>query len=157
MNSRIPVLALLIAGLAACGGSDPVSEQANNIDSASNVAIVPADESAAAGDTGTGEIGSALIPSALHGKWGMTPQDCTTTRGDAKGLMEISANRIRFYESVARPSPGVQTADDSVSGNFAFTGEGTNWTRYQTLELQDGKLVRTESSPMVSYTYVRCS
>jgi hypothetical protein len=140
--------------LAACGGRDPVAPEANDLAGTAEVEVLPPDESTAANTDGGG--GGPLIPAALHGRWGLSPGDCTSTRGDAKGLLTITADQLRFYESVARPSPGVQTADRYVSGNFAFTGEGTSWTRYQTLELRNGTLVRTENEPTQRHTYVRC-
>jgi hypothetical protein len=51
----------------------------------------------------------------------------------------------------------LKTSPDSASGDFAFTGEGMTWKKYEALELQDNKLVRTESSPMTSFTYARCT
>jgi hypothetical protein len=32
-----------------------------------------------------------------------------------------------------------------------------DWKKYEALELRDNKLVRTESSPMKSYAYARCT
>ncbi len=93
----------------------------------------------------------------FHGRWGLTPGDCTSTRGDAKGLLIVAADKLTFYESRAVPKGNVETSADSFSADFAFTGEGQSWTRYQSLELQKGgKLVRTESGPMASYTYAQC-
>jgi hypothetical protein len=86
----------------------------------------------------------------------MTPADCTSTRGDAKGLLIVSSDGLRFYESRAVPARNAQKSDDSFSADFAFTGEGQSWSKFQTLTLDDDKLVRTESSPMASFTYVRC-
>ena len=86
----------------------------------------------------------------------MTPADCTSMRGDAKGLLVVSADGMVFYESRATPVRNAQKSDDSFSADFAFTGEGQSWTKFQTLTLDDDKLVRTESSPMASFTYVRC-
>ena len=97
------------------------------------------------------------IPASLHGRWGMTPADCTSTRGDAKGLLIVSADGLKFYESVAKPAGELKTSDDSASGDFAFTGEGMTWKKYEALEIQSNKLVRTESSPMKSFAYVRCA
>lgn len=147
--------------LAACGRPDAVAHNEQD------AAALPAPTSAATPSptdappaTSTkpapvAGVGSA-IPSALHGRWGLTPADCTSTRGDAKGLLVVEPGRLVFYESRAVPSPGVQTSPNSVSGNFAFTGEGQEWTKYETLELQDTKLVRTERDPLASFTYVRC-
>lgn len=160
----IVLTAVMSAG--ACSGRDPVADEVNQLAAApTNVGMLPPDESAA---TPTNEQDNGIddptpppaeagkIPASLHGRWGMTPADCTSTRGDAKGLLTVSADSLRFYESVAKPAADVRTSDNSVSGNFAFTGEGMTWTKFEALELQRGKLVRTESDPMTSYTYARC-
>lgn len=157
-----------VAALVACSGSDPVADNVANA-AAPEVDVLPADESAATptnqleegddeaanGDDASTPAGK--IPAALHGRWGMTPGDCTSTRGDNKGMMIVSADGVRFYEAQARPAPDVKTSADSISGSFDFTGEGMTWKKYQVLELQKGKLVRTESDPMASYTYARCT
>lgn len=168
------LLALAFA-LTACGGNDPVAEEAENtagLPSIDNVAggrdgVPSADGAAPNGATtspnaqGSSDFPSnpspaATIPATLHGRWGMTPADCTTTRGDAKGLLVVSSDGLRFYESRATPVRNVEKTSASISADFAFTGEGQTWTKFQTLTLEDDKLVRTESSPMASFTYVRC-
>jgi len=147
--------------LAACGRPDAVANGANNVDALPTVntpAPSPAGAppaNAAANTSGTPAPASA-IPAALQGRWGLTPVDCTSTLNDAKGLLIVNADELRFYESRAVPSPGVETSPDSVSGNFAFTGEGQEWDKYETLTLQKGKLIRTERDPVASFTYVRC-
>ncbi|HEX2804208.1 MAG TPA: hypothetical protein VHN55_09565 [Sphingomicrobium sp.] len=96
------------------------------------------------------------MPAALHGRWGLTPGDCTSTRGDAKGLLVVTADRLQFYESRAVPAGDVDVSPDSISGDFSFAGEGQEWTKHLSLELQDKKLVRTERDPNASFTYARC-
>lgn len=162
MRFRVPVISLaLICALAACGKPDPVADNATGAN-----LPVPANEpeptplggppdnttDSTVAPTST----AALIPAALQGRWGLTPGDCTSTRGDAKGLLVVSSNEMRFYESRAVPSPGAQADKTSINGNFDFTGEGQSWTKFETLELQKDKLVRTESNPAASYTYAKC-
>jgi hypothetical protein len=101
-------------------------------------------------------VPAPAIPAALQGRWGLTPADCVAAPGDAKGLLVITPGELRFYESRAVPSPGVQIASDSIRGNFLFTGEGQNWTKVETLERRKEKLVRTETEPTASYTYAKC-
>jgi hypothetical protein len=154
-----PISLVPLVLLAACSRPDPV---ANN---EADAALLPAPANAStASPTGgppakaappTAGVGSSL-PASLQGRWGLTPGDCTSTRGDAKGLLVVGPGELRFYESRAVPSPGIHTSPNSASGNFAFTGEGQEWTKYETLQLQDGKLVRTERDPNASFTYVRC-
>ena len=143
----------------ACSGRDPVADEAND------AATTPAQEAAVAPEVSNAVPSSGLaalpdsvtIPTFLHGRWGLTPGDCTSTRGDAKGLLVVSADQLKFYESVGKPTGPLEVSPDSASGDFAFTGEGMTWKKYQALELQNGKLVRTESSPMASFTYARCT
>jgi hypothetical protein len=160
---------VMITGLmsmVACSGRDSVvADEANNLAAApADVDVLPADESAATPanelENGTAEPvndGARAIPASLHGRWGLTPADCTSTRGDAKGLLIVSADSLKFYESVGRPAGTLKTSANSASGDFAFTGEGMTWKKYEALELQDNKLVRTESDPMTSFTYARCA
>lgn len=97
------------------------------------------------------------IPAALQGRWGLTPADCTTALGDAKGLMVINSDELRFYESRAVPAGDVAADANSISGNFSFTGEGQRWTKYEALKVQNHGLVRTEMNPTASFTYAKCS
>ena len=159
-----------VTTLVACSGRDPVADNLNNASAAPvDVDVLPPDESVATPtndlengddeDVNVGEAGgdSDAIPAAFHGRWGMTPADCMPNRSDNKGLLVVSADGIRFYEALAKPAGELRFTPKSVSGSFAFTGEGQNWKRHEVLELQDHKLVRTESDPMASYTYARCT
>ena len=161
------ILIMLTIATAACGKTDPVAEDANDTAALpapadANVsnptgAAPPANSSAEAG-VGTGSSTSAAaIPAFLHGRWGLMPGDCTSTRGDNKGLLTVGADGLRFYESRAVPVAHVNTSAESFSAEYAFSGEGMQWKKFQTLELQDDKLVRTESNPTTSYTYARCN
>lgn len=155
-----------IVSIGACSsGGDPVADGANN------VAAIPAEANALTSEgnsvTSRNEVengtadpvndSASTIPASLHGRWGLTPGDCTSTRGDAKGLMIVSAQSLKFYESAAKPAGPLKASANSASGDFTFTGEGMTWKKFQALELQDNKLVRTESDPMASFTYARCA
>lgn len=157
--------ALLVLGttiwMLACSARDPVADNvaAVNLPAPTRATAPspqggpPPDASATATPVSTP---ITAIPAALRGRWGLTPGDCTSTRGDAKGLLVITAKDLNFYESRAVPSPGVTADSDSITGNFAFTGEGQSWTRFETFERQKNLLTRTESNPAASYTYAKC-
>lgn len=153
-------LLLAVLALADCGKPRAVADDANNVDALPAVNVPAPSPTGAPPANATASAGTpaaaGTIPAALQGRWGLTPADCTSTLGDAKGLLIVSADELRFYESRAVPSPGVQTSADSVSGNFAFTGEGQAWEKYESLERQQDKLIRTEQNPVASFTYVRC-
>ena len=121
----------LIAALAACGKPDPVANGANA------VAAIPATDKAAAtpdgraAGRGTGSPPrprpprATPIPAALQGRWGLTPGDCTSALGDAKGLLVINGRELRFYKSRAVPSPGVAADSDSIARQFRLYGRRT--------------------------------
>ncbi|SMF78619.1 hypothetical protein [Allosphingosinicella indica] len=82
--------------------------------------------------------GTATIPAALRGRWGLVAADCTSTRGDAKGLLRIAADTIRFYESRAKLGRVVERDRSRIVADFDFEGEGQTWERRLTLDGQDG-------------------
>jgi hypothetical protein len=162
--NRTPLISLfLMLCIASCGGSDPVDKKA------ANTAGLPDIKASAPSSTGEPHVPTAAagaapapaaavkIPTALHGRWGLTPGDCMSHRGDAKGLLVISDHELRFYESRALPAGDVTTDGTSIAGTFTFTGEGQTWTKYEALSVAKGVLTRTESSPTASFNYARCS
>jgi len=159
---RIPFISILaVLGMVACSGRDPVDDRA------ANAAGLP--DIAARAPTSIGEPHNATepakplpasavtIPAALQGRWGLSPADCMPGRSDAKGLLIVAPGELRFYESRAVPGRDVQADPGSISGHFAFTGEGQSWTRYEALKINKQVLVRTEANPTASFSYAKCS
>ena len=101
------------------------------------------------------------IPAALQGRWGLVPADCTSTRGDAKGLLTIGPATLRFYESHARLEAVKEREESRIAARFAFSGEGMEWRRDMVLDAQGGGkvLIRrefgTDAAPG-GFRYVRC-
>lgn len=165
--TRLPLAFITCAALAACSSPGPVAKDAKNTVSVATT-NKPAPSANASGGPPANQAepdpaptdasaSASALPVALRGRWGLTPGDCTSTRGDAKGLLTIAADGLRFYESRAVPTGDVQTDANSASGTFSFTGEGQTWTKYQSLQLQKTMLIRTESNPTASFTYAKCS
>lgn len=102
------------------------------------------------------QSGAAVsIPAQYRGRWGMVANDCDPRRSDAKGLITIDASTLRFYESRATLKEQRPAIATSFSGLFAFTGEGMNWERVQTLTRTGDTLKRADDEG--SYTYTRCA
>jgi len=160
---RVPILTCaLLLGVAACGGNDPVDKDATGrTDGLPDInATAPSTAGEPHTDTQPAKplpTSPATLPAALQGRWGLTPADCTPGRSDAKGLLTVSAQELGFYESRAVPAAGVTTDAESAAGNFAFTGEGQSWTKYESLKIDKGRLIRTETKPSASLTYAKCS
>lgn len=103
---------------------------------------------------------ATTIPASLQGRWGMVPADCTSTRGDAKGLLTVGPNTLKFYESLGTLARETARSDSMIRGQFAFTGEGMEWTRDVTLSVAGDTLTRTErggDEPGGPFSYTRCA
>lgn len=104
----------------------------------------------------------AAIPTALRGRWGLVPADCTSTRGDAKGLLEVSAGQLKFYESVAKLGAVKEAGETRLRATFDFSGEGQSWAQDVVLDAQDGGqvLIRRDYGPDAMpgpLKYTRCT
>lgn len=165
MKVRVPIISFaLMAIVVACNKPSPVAEGASTITTVPSGASDPAPMPSggapvtASGSSagGTQAPASPAILAAFQGRWGLTPQDCTTALGDAKGLLVISGGEVRFYESRAIPAADAHVANGILTGNFHFAGEGQTWTRFERFERDKDVLVRTESDPAASFTYAKC-
>jgi hypothetical protein len=107
-------------------------------------------------------IANDAIPPAMRGRWGLVAADCTSPNGDAKGLMIVSPDTLKFYESVAKLGMIQRVDADSLAASFEFSGEGHNWVLEVALELSDeGKtLTRRDKGPDAMpepLVYSRCT
>jgi hypothetical protein len=167
--AAIPLVFLLSA--VACSKNQPVNEDAEN---ATGIDQVVAEANATAeavhneaDDTPPAPVTNqqapeiapptpgALIPAQYQGRWGMVPADCTSTKGDAKGLITVGDTSIKFYESTATLMEQRPAKATSFSGVFAFTGEGERWQKVMTLTRSGNSLERADKEG--SFTYKRCA
>jgi len=101
------------------------------------------------------------VPIPFHGRWGINRADCTSTGGDAKGLIMINDARLIFYESRGTLDEVLGATADSFDARYAFTGEGQTWERVERLKLVNDRLQRRTDAapgqePPVNLTYERC-
>ena len=147
-----------LLALAACQPpSDPDAADPGelNIEPADIETLPPSE--IAAPPIASSEPSVTMIPAAYHGRWGMVPGDCTSTRGDNKGLITIGDKTVKFYESLATLKEQRPAAATSFSGLFHFTGEGQTSDRVMNFTRDREKLTRRESDPDSSFNYTRCA
>jgi len=174
MTARFTLPALLALAIAACQQSNDdsnitIDNEINAAEAANaDVETLPPSEESGdpdvtnrpdeADDDGSDDAGQLVIPAAFRGRWGMVPADCTSTRGDAKGLIVIGPTSIKFYESLATLTKVTMDAPENFTGTFSFIGEGQTWTKSQNLKLtgSSNTLVRSDTEPAASYRYKRC-
>lgn len=153
-----PVVAVLTLLLAACGGRDDPSPKEVDvaIANANAQAEAAGDKEASPAPVPAATPTVSEIPMAFHGRWGMVPADCDPARDDAKGLIEIDASSLKFYESRARLTEVTQNAPENFTGTFAFSGEGQEWTRSEKLQLTGSSNTLIRSSDGEDYRYTKC-
>ncbi len=153
----IGLLLPALLALAACdggiqGADTSAEEAAADGQLAANSSVAP---------TPTASAGTAdEIPAALRGRWGLVPADCTSTRGDAKGLLEITGDKLEFYESVATLAEIEEAAPARIRAAFDFEGEGMTWQRDMSLEVENATLIRREYGEDAApepFRYDRCN
>lgn len=159
---RLPFISCFaLLTIAACSSRSPVDAQAR--------ANEPLPEINAPAPSATGEphgktepatsapVASAKIPASLQGRWALAPADCTAPARAAKGLLIVTPDDLHFYESRAVPATDVGLDASSIGGNFAFTGDGRSWTKYEALKFANDRLTRTEINPTASFSYAKCT
>ena len=141
---------------------EPAASEATQAESGSAPIVAEAEQTPGStptsSTTGLPEFG---IPASIQGRWGLVPADCTSTRGDAKGLLIVSATTLTFYESRGTLKRIAERSDTRLRATFAFSGEGMTWARDEVLDVQDGGkiLIRREYGEDAApgpFKYARC-
>lgn len=158
-----PLLLISTAGaalaLAACSSEKAEAPAERESESPSPAVATP--PPAVAEPTASAAKGPQSIPQEVQGRWGLVRADCTTTRGDDKGLVTIGPDELKFYESHAKLGAIAERSDTRIRATFAFTGEGMEWMQDVVLDAQDdGKtLIRRDYGPDAMpgpLKYTRC-
>ena len=152
--------AALVLPLAACSGGAPATDDA---DTDTPVPPTPAPDEATppAKDSGNEGIAgddapAASIPARWHGDWAADEAGCREPDAHIQGLA-ISADALRFHESIAVPR-SVETLDaDSIRVESDYEGEGQQWTATQVLRLSNSDAsLHVDGPDGASMTRVRC-
>ena len=168
-SSLLPVAVMALA-LIACTRADPnnisIDETGNAAAATELETLPPSDEAGAPANQANDAAGNdsasaaAVIPAQYRGRWGLVPADCTSTRGDAKGLIAVDDTTIKFYEARATLKEQRPAIATSFSGVFGYTGEGQTWERIETLTVIGDRMARSSTAPNgdagEALTYTRC-
>jgi hypothetical protein len=151
---------IVLGGLALAGCRVPIPETPNeaSYDEGAVFNSVNAIDPAAAPDASPTDAATApgRLPAAFLGRWGLVPADCTSTRGDAKGLMTVEADRLTFYESRATIARVDTVSPTELKASLAFSGEGQEWTQETPLILEDNGNALTRTADGQTLRYTRC-
>jgi hypothetical protein len=142
----LPAAAIAALALAGCNDTGAPAPQPSPGEAPEVLPALPLPTAVSTSLSAIDPAAPQAIPAALRGRWGLVPDDCTSTRGDAKGLLTIGPDTLTFYESRAKLGQIEEIDDSRIRASFDFSGEGMIWTRDAVLGLKDGgkTLVRRE-------------
>ena len=158
---RLIALVLVIA-VAGCHGHDSARPTHQDNEAAAAIGNAIAANSTAAKLEGlpvpqpSAHALAYQIPTSFIGRWGMTKADCDPDGPAVKGLLTISDDSLKFWESKGNVQQIVRHSPYDITLQLAMTGEGRSWasTTRLVLDAAATELVRNEESH--SYRYRRC-
>ncbi|MFW2850924.1 hypothetical protein ACM61V_03215 [Sphingomonas sp. TX0543] len=145
---------MILVALGACKA--PVAEQRSAAPDP-GIANDAATASGALPTQAPSPIPDKRIPVSFQGRWGLVPADCTTTNGDEKGLMTVTADRLSFYESRATITKLVAVSPTVLDATLAFSGEGQTWEEKTPLTLSENGTVLSRVADGQTLRYTRCA
>lgn len=145
--------------LAACSGAEP---ERDGMPAESTIAQPEAAQASPASQQLNAPATTAAdaIPAAMYGFYDADRVMCSDMHSPTR--LAISSSGVEFYESMARVQNVDIVSKTAITATFAFSGEGSNWTRKMELSLHnDGDTLRrqdlTEGAQETVFTYKRCA
>ena len=155
---RIALLGIALLTLAGC--KVPIPEQQNDAateETGTFNTVNAADLNAPSAAPSDAAVADGKIPAAFLGRWGLVPADCTSTKGDNKGLMTVEADRLTFYESRATIAKLEVVSPTELKATLDFSGEGQTWQQETPLILEDDGNALTRTAEGQTLRYARCA
>lgn len=151
--TRIFIPLAMTGFFAACSAADtqnaeqPVSE--SDMSGAANA------ESGQEADAETGTETLTTIPVAFQGHWDFAEDTCQDPNSEMR--LNITADRITYYESEATPTAITATGENALTIDHQFSGEGDEWQETLGYGLSDDGERLTVTSPDGSMSIrIRC-
>lgn len=160
------MLAAAVMALSACGEPAKTPDEAANTASNASMGNTPSlpQEAAQVETTNTASTDNdrdipTIIPAEFHGRWGLAKNDCPGGATGGQGLLTITGDSLKFYESVGIATKLTTVAPREITGMFDFTGEGQSWQNAITLSLDanGSSLIRKQADAPETYRYTKCA
>lgn len=95
------------------------------------------------------------IPARFHGRWATDAGACERPEASIEGIT-IEARALRFHESIGVPQRVERVDADTVRITSAYSGEGEEWSREQTLHLVGPDTLELAGPDGVRLRRLRC-
>ena len=101
--------------------------------------------------------GTAPIPAAFHGRWGMTVEDCIDPRREGSEALVIGPNRIELSDGRGQLAQTLGSFPERYIGIFAYHGDSGRWSQQEELSLTGSSNVLIRDADGERFRYRRCT
>lgn len=101
--------------------------------------------------------GTAPIPAAFHGRWGLTVEDCIDPRRDGSEAIVIGSNRIELSDGRGQLAQTLGSFPERYIGIFAYNGDSGRWSQKEELSLTGSSNVLIRDADGERFRYRRCT
>ena len=97
------------------------------------------------------------IPTAFHGRWGMTVEDCSDPRREGSTAIVIGATSIELPNARGRLAQTAGNFPERFVGSFIFNGDQGRWMSQEELSLTGSSNVLIRDADGERFRYRRCT
>lgn len=101
--------------------------------------------------------GTAPIPAAFHGRWGLTVEDCVDPRRDGSQAVVIGSNRIELPDGRGQLAQTLGNFPERYIGVFVYNGDSGRWSQKEELSLTASSNVLIRDADGERFRYRRCT
>jgi len=101
--------------------------------------------------------GTAPIPAAFHGRWGVTVEDCVDPRRDGSEAIVVSANRLELPDASGQLLQTLGNYPERFIGMFGYNGDRGRWAQQEELSLTGSSNVLIRDADGERFRYRRCT
>ena len=101
--------------------------------------------------------GTAPIPAAFRGRWGITVEDCVDPRREGSGAVVIGSNRIELSDGRGPLAQTMGNFPERYVGIVVYNGDSGRWSQKEELSLTGSSNVLIRDADGERFRYRRCT
>ena len=101
--------------------------------------------------------GTAPIPAAFHGRWGVSVEDCIDPRREGSEAIVVSANRLELPDASGQLLQTLGNYPERFVGMFGYNGDSGRWAQKEELSLTGSSNVLVRDADGERFRYRRCT
>ena len=101
--------------------------------------------------------GTAPIPAAFHGRWGVTVEDCIDPRREGSQAIVVGATRLDLPDASGQLLQTLGNYPERYIGMFGYDGDSGRWAQQEELSLTGSSNVLIRDADGERFRYRRCT